>query len=369
MTGMSSTIDSESHANLLHAEQRRIRRTRLQLLALGLLLLGGCLLSVCIGAVAISPGQVLGILTGHLTGADAGTEFGRREETVLLAIRLPRLVLGLGVGAALGVSGAVLQGLFRNPLADPALIGVSTGAALGAVTMIVLGGPIVAFLPAGLGVYLIPLAAFLGGLGTTALVYGLAQRQNGTDVSILLLAGVAMNAVAAAIVGLMMFISDDQQLRDLNFWMLGSLAGATWDKVTIALPAIVVALAALFSLSRFLNAILLGEEAAMHLGLPVETAKRLCVLLVALATGAAVSMTGVVAFVGLMVPHMVRMMLGTNHHVVLPASALLGALVIVIADLLARTLVVPADLPIGVVMSLAGGPFFIWLLCRRRGLV
>lgn len=367
MTDMASL--PERQTGLLLAEHRRMRRTRLQILAFGLLLLLSCLTSVCIGAVAISPGQVLGILSGSLTGVDIGIEYGRREEIILLAVRLPRLLLGIGVGAALGVSGAVLQGLFRNPLADPALIGVSSGAALGAVTMIVLGGSILAYLPAGFGFYLIPFAAFLGGLLVTAVVYGLAQRQHGTDVSILLLAGVAMNAVSAAVVGLMMFISDDQQLRDLNFWMLGSLAGATWDRFALAMPAIIIALAALFSLSRFLNAILLGEEAAMHLGLPVETAKRLSVLLVALATGAAVSMTGVIAFVGLMVPHMVRMMLGSNHHVVLPGSALLGATVIVIADLLARTLVVPADLPIGVVMSLAGGPFFIWLLCRRRGIV
>ena len=349
-------------------EHLRERRRRVQLLSLGLLLLLGCLLSVGIGAVAIDPLQLLAILVERVTGLDSGVAFGRREEIVLLSIRLPRLVLGIVVGAALGIAGAVLQGLFRNPLADPALIGVSSGAAVGAVLVIVIGAPLAALLPVLLADFLIPAAAFLGGLLVTALVYLMAQRQGGTDVATLLLGGVAMNAIAAAIVGVMIFMSDDQQLRDLNFWLLGSLAGATWDKVLIALPVIIVAIAALFSLHRFLNAMLLGEEAAQFLGLPVETAKRLCVLLVALATGGAVAMTGVVAFVGLVVPHMVRMIIGPDHRLLLPGSCLGGALVVVLADLLARTVAVPADLPLGIVMSLTGGPFFIWLLLRRRGM-
>ncbi|WP_416897083.1 MAG: FecCD family ABC transporter permease [Minwuia sp.] len=349
------------------AEDRRVRRRRTQLIALGLFLVVGCLLSAGIGAVSISPGQLLAILLEKAGGFETGIEYGQREEIVLLAIRLPRLVLGVVVGAALGVAGAVLQGLFRNPLADPALIGVSSGAAVGAVIIIVLGAPLAAMLPALLAAYLIPVAAFLGGLVVTALVYGLAQRHGGTDVAILLLAGIAMNAIAAAIVGIMIFLSDDQQLRDLNFWLLGSLAGATWDKAFVALPVIAIAIAALISLHRFLNAMLLGEEAAQYLGLPVETAKRLCVLFVALATGGAVAMTGVVAFVGLVVPHMVRMVIGPDHRLLLPASCLGGALVIVLADLLARTVAVPTDLPLGIVMSLTGGPFFIWLLVRRRG--
>ncbi|WP_417515658.1 FecCD family ABC transporter permease [Minwuia sp.] len=359
---------ADDSIDLRAAEDRRLHRRKIQLVALWLVLVFGCLLSVCIGAVAISPAQVAAILLEEVTGLETGIPYGRREETVLMAIRLPRLALGLIVGSALGVAGAVLQGLFRNPLADPALIGVSSGAAVGAVLMIVLGAPLILLLPAGLGVYLIPVAAFAGGLVVTALVYALAQRQGGTDVAILLLAGVAMNAITAAVVGVMIFISTDQELRDLNFWLLGSLAGATWDRVGIILPGVVVALVGLMTLARFLNAILLGEEAAEHLGLRVETAKRLSILFVALATGGAVAMSGVIAFVGLMVPHMVRMAFGPDHRIVLPASALAGAFVIVAADLLARTVAVPADLPIGVVMSLTGGPFFVWLLCRKRGL-
>lgn len=362
---MSTADDSLA---LLAAEDRRSQRRKFQLLALWLVLVFGCLMSVSIGAVAIAPAQVLAVLLHNLTGIDPGFEFGRREETVLMAIRLPRLVLGLIVGSALGVAGAVLQGLFRNPLADPALIGVSSGAAVGAVLMIVLGAPLALLLPLWLGSYLIPLAAFAGGLLVTMLVYALAQRQGGTDVAILLLAGVAMNAIAAAVVGVMIFVSTDQELRDLNFWLLGSLAGATWDKVMIVLPGVALSVIGLMTLTRFLNAILLGEEAAQHLGLRVEAAKRTTVLLVALATGGAVAMSGVIAFVGLMVPHMVRMAFGPDHRMVLPASAIMGAFVVVAADLLARTLAVPADLPIGVVMSLTGGPFFVWLLCRKRGL-
>lgn len=359
---------ADNRIDLFAAEGRRSHKRKFQLIALWLVLAFGCLLSVCVGAVAISPGQVAAILLDRLTGLDMAIGFGRREETVLMAIRLPRLVLGLIVGGALGVAGAVLQGLFRNPLADPALIGVSSGAAVGAVLMIVLGAPLALLLPAVLGPYLIPVAAFAGGLLVTALVYALAQRQGGTDVAILLLAGVAMNAITAAVVGAMIFVSTDQELRDLNFWLLGSLAGATWDKVSIILPGIGVAMIGLMVQMRFLNAILLGEEAAGHLGLRVERSKRLTILCVALATGGAVAMSGVIAFVGLMVPHMVRMAFGPDHRIVLPASVLGGAFVIVVADLLARTVAVPADLPIGIVMSLTGGPFFVWLLCRKRGL-
>ncbi|PJK27514.1 FecCD family ABC transporter permease [Minwuia thermotolerans] len=318
------------------------------------------------GAIDVPAVHILAILADRLLGLDLGIPYEGREEAVLMAIRLPRLVLGLCVGAALAVSGAVLQGMFRNPLADPALIGVSSGASMGAVMMIVLGGPLLTGAAAGLSAYAIPFAAFLGGLLIVTLVYGIAQRGGGTDVATLLLAGIALNALAAAVVGLMMFLSDDRELRDLNFWLLGSIASATWQKVTILLPCVAIGLVGLQRLTRFLNAIALGESEARHLGIGVEAAKRWAIVLVALATGAAVAMSGVVAFVGLTVPHLVRLMIGPDHRYLLPASALLGALVITLADTVARTAASPADLPIGVVMSLIGGPFFIWLLYRRR---
>jgi len=285
---------------------------------------------------------------------------------VLLSIRLPRAVLTVLTGAALGMAGAVLQGLFRNPLADPGLIGISSGAALAAALVIVLGGlpPFGAFgaiLP-----YLLPLAAFGGSLAATVLVYRLARIGSRTDVGTLLLGGVALNAIAGAGLGFLIFASTDQQLRDLNFWLLGSLAGAAWRDLLLVIPLILVPLFWLPRLARPLNAILIGEAEAGHLGYAIESVKRQAVILVALAVGAAVSLTGIIGFVGLVVPHILRLLAGADHRMLLPASALLGAVLLLVADLLARTLVLPAELPIGVITSAVGGPFFFWLLLRRK---
>jgi iron complex transport system permease protein len=289
-------------------------------------------------------------------------------EAVLLSIRLPRALLAILVGAALAVAGAAMQGLFRNPLADPGLIGVSTGAALVAALVIVLGSSLPLAFSGLLRDALLPLAAFLGGLGATWLVYRIASREGRTEVATMLLAGIALNAVAGAGIGLLIFASDDQALRDLNFWLLGSLGGVTWDRLLIAAPAMLApALAALW-LARPLNALLFGETEALHLGFAVERVKRLVVVLSALAVGASVALTGVIGFVGLVVPHLVRLTLGPDHRVLLPASLMLGATLLLLADLLARTLVLPAELPIGILTSCVGGPFFLWLLLRRRGL-
>jgi iron complex transport system permease protein len=213
---------------------------------------------------------------------------------------------------------------------------------------------------------LLPAAAFAGGLIAVGLVYRIASRDGRTDVATLLLAGVAINAIAAAGIGCMVFVSDDQQLRTLNFWMLGSLGGATWGKLLPALPLALVGILVLPLLARHLNALLLGEREALHLGIDVERAKRLIVVLAALATGATVALTGVIGFVGLVVPHLVRLAIGPDHRVLMPASLLLGATLALVADLGARSLVLPAELPIGILTSLVGGPFFLWLLLGRR---
>lgn len=366
------------------AELRRQRR-RTALMLLAVLLVGGFLISVGWGAVGISPAQILAIFLKNLGlgsfvsgGEESLWAFGRREETVLLAIRLPRAVLAMIVGAALAVSGAALQGLFRNPLADPGLIGVSTGAALAAAAMIVLGNSLAVFLSqqyrvaldgsgaALIGAFLVPLAAFCGGLISTLLVYRIATRAGQTDVATLLLAGVAMNAISAAGVGLLIFLSDDQQLRDLNFWMLGSLGGVTWAKIAVVAPFVVGASIALVLFSGHLNALLLGEREAQYLGFRIQWTKRAIVLLVALAAGASVAVTGVIGFVGLVVPHLVRLSLGADHKTLLPASMLLGATLLLLADLAARSVVLPAELPIGILTSCVGGPFFLWLLIRAR---
>lgn len=338
------------------------------LLLLGTLLLVAMIVSTGIGAVEISPLQVIAILL-HKLGFSAETlaslhpqlAFDDRQTAVLHAIRLPRVVLGALVGAALAVSGAALQGLFRNPLADPGLLGVSSGAALAVSATIVLGLNF-------LGLYTLPLAAFAGSVAAIGVIYALARKDGRANVATMLLAGIAINALCGAGTGLFTYFSDEEQLRAITFWLLGSLGGATWQSVFAATPLVLVSLCALPFLASTLNALLLGEANARHLGIPVETAKWIIVALVALGVGASVAMTGMIGFVGLVVPHLIRLWRGPNHRLLLPASALLGALLLVLADLAARTIVNPLELPIGIVTSALGAPFFLYLLLRKKGL-
>ncbi|MGB0210699.1 FecCD family ABC transporter permease [Algiphilus sp.] len=343
------------------------QRRRRQSVALGVLaagLVSAVLTGLGVGAVGIAPLQCLAIL-GHALGLPLPWTYEPVQESVLLSIRLPRVVLGALTGASLAISGAALQALFRNPLADPGLIGISNGAGLAAAGAIVLAPPALA---AAFGGFLLPLAAFGGALLATIVVYRVATRDGRTEVATLLLAGIALNAIAAAGIGLLIFLSTDQQLRDLNFWLLGSLGGTTWRALLPVIPCVVAPVAALTMLSGPLNALLLGESEAGHLGVPVERIKQAVVALVALSVGAGVALTGIIAFVGLVVPHLLRLAIGPDHRVVLPGSILLGATLMLVADLLARTVVVPAELPVGILTSCVGGPFFLWLLMRRRGL-
>ncbi len=362
------TLEKSQHAAVAPASSllsRRRWRGRLALGGLALLLLGTAVASVGVGAVAIAPGQVLAILADRV-GIALPWGFEARQAMVLWGIRLPRVVLGVVVGAGLAVSGAAMQGLFRNPLADPGLIGVSSGAALAAVVVIVLGGTLAGGLSATLGATLLPAAAFAGGALATVVVYRLATAGGRTSVATMLLAGIAINAVAGAGTGLMTFIADDDQLRDLMFWTLGSLGGATWQSLAVVAPCILVCVGAAPFLARPLNAMLLGEAEARHLGVETQRLKRLVIALSALAVGAAVAVSGIIGFVGLVVPHLLRLALGPDHRTLLPGSALLGGALLLGADLLARTVVAPAELPIGIVTALVGGPFFLWLLLRQR---
>ena len=350
---------------LYGAMARRRNRERRAFTALGVAASGALLLALGHGAIEIGFGTMLGVAAAKLGVSDAA-DVSTRDALVLTVIRAPRAVMGFVAGAALAAAGAALQGLFRNPLADPALIGVSNGAALGAVAVIVLGDALLAGTPAPVAPFILPACAFVGGLAATVIVYRIARRDGQTDISTMLLAGIAINAIAAAGIGLFMFASTDQELRELSFWLLGSLGGVTWSAM---LPGIVMAGAALVLLScliRPLNALLLGEADARHLGVDVEIAKRLLIAGAALATGAVVSVTGVIGFVGLVVPHLVRLAIGPDHRVLLPASMLLGGALLLVADTAARTVVVPAELPIGILTSCVGGPFFLWLLLRRR---
>lgn len=346
----------------LSARTRRRAEGILAALALALGLGVIVLLAIGTGAVPIAPAKALAILVDPI-GLGLPIVYSDLERTVLLDLRLPRVLLGCLVGAALAVSGTALQGLFRNPLADPGLLGIASGAALCAVGVIVLGEEL------GLaGLYALPVAAFLGALGVTVLIYRLAQGQEGTSVAGLLLAGIALNAVAGAATGLVIYFAEDDELRTLTFWGMGSLGGATWHAVGVALPFLALALGPLPRLATALNALLLGETEAAGLGIDVERVKRRIVVCVALAVGASVALTGVIGFVGLVVPHLLRLMLGADHRHLLPGAALLGAALLVGADLGARTLIAPAELPIGILTSLVGGPFFIWLLVRERRL-
>jgi iron complex transport system permease protein len=315
--------------------------------------------SLSIGATGIGLGAWLDLIRGPAAP-------GSQTRLILLEIRLPRTVLGLLAGASLASAGGVLQGLFRNPLADPALVGVSPGAALAVVAVIAAGDGALAPLVHPLGQWALPVAALAGGLGATVLLYSIATREGLTSIATLLLAGVALSAFASAATGLLIYSANDRQLRDLTFWSLGSLSGATWPSIFVALPFFAVMFALLPMLARPLNALLLGEAEAWHLGVAVERVKRRAMLAVALAVATTVSMTGVIGFIGVVVPHLVRLIAGPDHRLLLPASALLGAALLLGADVLGRIVVAPAELPIGIVTALIGAPFFLWLLMRAR---
>lgn len=327
-----------------------------------LLLLASFLVGSARGAYAISPLQLWAVLRDVLGGVAPSSP----EHLVFMNIRLPRLLLGVAAGAALGLSGALMQGLFRNPLADPGLIGVSSGAALAAGTTIVLGSLWFPEMPRTLGSWTLVLTAFAGSLAVTLLVYTLSQQDGATRVGLMLLAGIAINALAGAGLGYLTFLATDEQLRNIQFWLLGSLGGARWSAVLLVFSIVGVAVGAGLTLARPLNAIALGEAQAALLGVPVERIKRFAVLVTALAVGAVTATTGIIGFIGLMAPHCVRLVAGPDHRIVLPGSALLGAALVLAADSVARTVVQPAELPLGVLTAFVGVPFFLLLLRHFR---
>ncbi|MFD6290369.1 iron chelate uptake ABC transporter family permease subunit [Streptomyces sp. NPDC060205] len=337
----------------------RPRRSVPWLLTAGLaaLLLLLTLASAGLGAYEIPPGDVLSSLA-HRAGLGGG-ELERVPESVLWNVRFPRIVLALLVGASLGCAGALMQGVFGNPLAEPSVIGVSSGAAVGAVAAISLG---LGFL----GTWTIPVFAFVAGLGTALLVYATSRSGGRTEVVTLILTGIAVNAFAGALIGLFIFLADTAAVNQITFWQLGSLSQATWPKVLAVLPCAVAGLAVAPLYARKLDLLALGERPARHLGVDVERLRIVLVLVVALLTAAAVSVSGVIGFVGLVVPHLLRMAAGPGHRFLVPGSALGGAVVLLAGDLAARTVAEPAELPLGVLTALFGSPFFFWLLRRTR---
>jgi len=317
-------------------------------------------LTTTLGAAHISPFVVLKILITRLPLINnlIIPSWSIGEATIILEIRLPRIILGVLVGAALGVAGTTMQGLFKNPMADPYIIGISSGAALGAISTIVFGLSI-------FGMYTIPLMAFMGAAAAIFLVYNIASVRGKLPVSTLLLAGIAMTLFLSAIISLLMYTAGEK-LHGIVFWLMGGLWGRNWNHVMMAFPFILLGTTVIYIFARDLNVMLLGEEPAQHLGIEVETLKKIMILSTSLITAAAVSVSGIIGFVGLIIPHVMRILVGPDHRILLPSSALVGGIFLVWTDTLARTIIAPTEIPVGIITALFGAPFFIYLLRTRK---
>lgn len=331
------------------------------LFIIGFILFTLSLYSLTVGAISISTMDVIYSLLGQ--------QEDFQTSLVVNEIRLPRLILGVIVGAGLAVAGAAMQGLFRNPLADPGLVGVSSGAALAAVTVIVLGSGYLSQYVVFWGYFALPLAAFTGGGLVTWVIYKIATKNGRTDVGLMLLTGIAIGAIAGAATGLLTYFATDAELRSLTFWSMGSIASASWQDIAISAGPILLTIIILPLFARALNAFLMGEAVSSHMGFNVKQLKFVVIVLTALAVGASVAVSGMIGFVGLVAPHIVRLLLGPDHRWLIPGSAILGAILIIGSDMVARSILSPAELPIGIIMSAFGGPFFLWLLIQRRSRV
>lgn len=333
-------------------------RQRRAVLGLIVLLLAALTLGVAVGAVWIPPTTIIRLLAWKLGLADRPADVSRAVEVIVLELRLPRVLLAAVVGAALAAAGTVFQALFRNPLADPAIIGVSSGAALGAVLVIVTVGA------ASFAAFGVPIAAFIGALAAGSLVYRLARIGPSVHLATLLLAGVAVAAVVSSVMSLVMSFSGEQ-LRDIYTWLLGGLVAQGWRSVAVTAPVVALGVAAAAITAHDLNVVALGEERAAQLGVDVPRLKRRALAAGALLAAAAVSVGGIIGFVGLMTPHLLRLVVGPDHRRLLPAVLLAGPTLLILADLVARTVLAPQELPVGVVTALLGGPFFLVLLKRE----
>lgn len=342
----------------------QLTRIKIITITVSTLLIVSVLAGMGIGAVSIAPMQIMAIL-GKKTGINSMVQYTDVQESVLMAIRLPRVLLAILIGSSLAVSGAAMQGLFRNPLADPSLIGISSGASLAAVSAIVLGINSVTSITGVSGTYALSFVTFSGALVTAILVYRLSQSGGKTIIATMLLSGIAINSLAGAGTGLFTYAANDAQLRSITFWMLGSLGGASWGNVAGILPFTLLPVFVLPSMAKALNAFSLGESNAAHLGTNTELVKKVVVLLAALCVGASVAVAGVIGFVGLVVPHIIRLTVGPDNRYLLFLAPILGAFLLVSADLAARTLFIPAELPIGIITSLIGAPVFLYMVVKE----
>ncbi|MEM9226904.1 MAG: iron chelate uptake ABC transporter family permease subunit [Verrucomicrobiota bacterium] len=337
---------------------------RLLLAGYAVLVLLVALINLTTGTVDISTGEVLSVIAGKL--GLVGTSASPLAETIIWDLRLPRIVLTAAVGAAIAVAGAALQGLFRNPLADPSIIGVSSGAAVGGVLAILFTSVVVTSASWLIG-YALPLAAITGGVAATFIIYRLSSINGRTHIATMLLTGIAVNAIAAALIGFAVTrFADVTQIRSITFWTLGSTAGVNWYGASLVMLGTLIGTSYLIRQARALNAFLLGESEAFQLGINVNTVKRNLIFVSAAMVGLTVALCGIIGFIGLVVPHIVRLCLGPDHRYLLPGSAILGGAMLLLADLGARTLVAPAELQIGILTALVGGPFFLGLLLSAK---
>lgn len=346
----------------MHSKRKRSRWPAI-LLTLGAILLALLVMAVAIGRVHIPVGEVIAVIVRRLYALVTWQplEMATANEIIVWNLRLPRAILAASVGACLALAGCMMQGLLRNPMADPYVIGVSAGASVGGAVAFLLAGA----LGWGWGIALTPLLAFSGAIGAVIIVYVVARVGGRIPIMNLLLSGIALNTVLSALLSFLIYFSS-KELQSLIYWLMGSFTGRGWVHVAIIIPHLLIGIALAVFLARDLNALSLGEEAAATLGVHVEGSKRLLLFASTLLTAGAVAVSGIIGFVGLLVPHISRLLFGPDHRVLLPTSALLGGIFLVAADLLSRIIIANAELPVGIITSLFGGPFFLYLLRRNE---
>lgn len=324
-----------------------------------------CFISLKYGPVKTSLYEIINIILYQFNLADVNS-INQIKETVLIDIRLPRIFLAILIGAGLGTSGAILQGLFRNPLVDPGFIGISSGAAVGAMIAIMFSKLIMQSLFEINPNFIIPIFAMSGSFFTTIIIYKMSKVFNKTNIMVMLLSGIAINALSGSIIGFLVTISSDIELRSFTFWSLGGLDAAEWQIVFIMLILITIPYLFAHSLIKKLDIFMLGDSEAQHLGINIEKLKRTIILISSIMVGISVAFCGMIGFVGLVTPHLIRLCIGPNHRYLIPGSALLGAIIILISDLISKSIIAPAQLPLGVVTSTIGAPFFIWLIINQK---
>ncbi len=324
------------------------------------------LLSITFGPVEISLKQMKDITLYQLGIITNNDSYSPIHKTVFLDIRLPRIILAILVGLGLGTSGAILQGLFRNPLVDPGFIGVSSGAAIGAMITIMFSRYIYSYIPPFITPFTLPILAMAGAFITTMMVYKMSKVANKTNIMAMLLSGIAINALAGSVIGLFVSMSSDSELRSFTFWTLGGLDMADWNITMITSLFIVIPFLIIYKLQYQMDIFMLGDAESEHLGINVESLKKKIILISSIMVGVSVSFCGMIGFIGLVTPHLIRLFIGPNHKYLIPGSAILGAILLIVSDMISKTVIAPAQLPIGVVTSALGAPFFIWLIINQK---